>query len=179
MRSSIKSAIAAAFVFGFAIESPAFAQCYAFRGGRWCGVSQGLNVIPINDHTPARWPVSSALSAWNYASPVNQMHLYKVNSGQYVDYWSGRYGADWLGLTVDQGYVNGCFYAGVVVYLDDTDQDAGYGWTNAITRHETGHVLGLVHSSVCETLMWFQLPSCTRSSNITNCDATGVARLYP
>ena len=138
-----------------------------------------MNIIPVRDHTPARWPVSSALSAWDYASPVNQMHLYKVSAGQYVDYWSDTYGlTGWLGITYWTSS-EGCFLAGTDVYLNNTYQDNGYGWTNAITRHETGHVIGLAHSEVCQTIMWPTIPTCTQSSAVEYCDALGAALLYP
>lgn len=150
---------------------------YALIGAKWCKVTNGINLIPVRDHTPARWPVSSALSTWNYVTPVNYMHLYKVTSGQYADYWSGGYGHSWLGLTA-WTTKNGCFLAGTDVYLNDTYQDEGYGWTDAITRHETGHLIGLDHPTDCNTLMWGTVPNCARSSAVTTCDATGAAVIY-
>ena len=175
MRRAIVSSVGVALC--LAAASPSYAQsCYALENMKWCAVSGGLHRVPVQDFSSAAWPVSASLSAWNYASPINSLYLYKVTSGAYAYFYDADYGnTSWLGVTtlVQSG---GCLTPGRVV-VQFNDHYAAHH--TSVTLHETGHSIGLAHVIGCSIVMNNSTDPACYPSQLSSCDGLGADVIYP
>jgi len=193
--SSIAFGLAFAFVATFADTShadpdpndPGGTTCYGLTRAYWC--QSGVKWVNCYNHTA--YYVGNAWNAWNYPpyGPSNALMLYTDgvdNDNHDIDYYEGNYGTNWYG-----GYAHWYTYSATATGCMSRGSGwvqinnawamqwgtADSGWNAYITRHETGHMIGLSHSANCGVVM--NSTFCGGNTFVSSCDGYGAMVDYP